>query len=110
MGISSQDKDAPITLRSACKSHVIAGRYDPPVAKEDILHAYAFGEDIGINANRHPPTYMKVGPNVESTHLYEIGYFEAPNGPHAGRNLICHAMTARPSYEERFWRIVQEWI
>lgn len=109
MSSSYQRQDEPIILKSACKAHVVAGRHDPPVAEEDILHAYLFGEDVAANTTRTPPTYIVVGPGTEVTHLYEIGFFEAPDGPYAGRTLICHAMTARPAYERLFWRIAEEW-
>ncbi|MCH9274841.1 hypothetical protein JS533_000860 [Bifidobacterium amazonense] len=98
--------EQPIILSSARKPHIVNGIPVPPVPDEVILHAYAHGEDVGVNAHRDPPTYMVVGPDPQGNRLYEIGYFEAPYGADAGRIMICHAMPARRSYQNRYWNAI----
>lgn len=102
------DEDiGPIILNSARKPHMIAGRRVPPVPDDVILHAYAHGIEVAMNAGRIPPTYIVVGPDQHGIMLYEIGYFEAPDGPDAGRLMICHAMPARLGYQTRYWNAMR---
>lgn len=103
----SYDNEQPIILNSARKAHTAKGITIPPVPDDVILHAYAHGEDVGVNARRDPPTYMVVGPDPQGNRLYEIGYFEAPYGADTGRIMICHAMPARHSYQVRYWNAIR---
>lgn len=103
----SYDDDEPIILGSAMKPHMVGGRMTPPVTPRTILHAYAHGREVGVNADRDPPTYIVVGPDPPGNRLYEIGYFEAPSGAEAGRIMICHAMPARRRYQLIYWKTMR---